>query len=79
LLDGLSVEFKGKPAAVVCTDPFTNSAHEMARAQGVPMYPFAIVRHPFGSATDEELRARAADALPQVLEILARPEGIGSA
>ena len=70
------MELKGKPAAVVCTEPFVHSAHEMAKAQGMPLYPFAIVRHPFGSATEEELRARAEAALPQVLEILARPGSV---
>ena len=72
MLDGIEVERRGKPAAVVCTEPFTNSAHEMAKAQGMPDYPLAIVRHPFGSATSEERRSRAEDALPQILEILRR-------
>jgi hypothetical protein len=72
LHDGIEVERRGKPAAVVCTEPFMKSAREMARALGIPHYPFAVVPHPFGSATSEERYKRAEDALPQVLEILAR-------
>ena len=72
MLDGLEIDRRGKPAAVVCTEPFTSSAREMARSAGVPDYPFAIVRHPFGSATSAERRARAEAALPQILEILRR-------
>jgi len=70
LHDGISVERLGKPAAVVCTEPFQDSAHEMARIQGIPHYPFAIVRHPMGTASPDERRGRAEAALPQVLRIL---------
>lgn len=61
---------RGKAAAVVCTEPFVVTAKAMARARGRADYPFAVVPHPIGSATDAELRARAAAALPQVIRLL---------
>ncbi len=38
--------------------------------QGVPEYPYAVVPHPIGSLTEERIKARAKEALPQVLDIL---------
>ena len=70
--DGIEVERRGKPAAVVCTEPFTDAAHEMARICGIPHYPFAVIRHPMGTATEDERRARAEAALPQIIAILRR-------
>ncbi len=68
--DGIEVEVRGKPAAVVCTEPFVVTGKAMARARGRADYPFAVVPHPIGSATDAELRARAEAALPQVIRLL---------
>ena len=58
------------PAAVICTDQFVESARAQAAICGNPHYPFAVVPHPIGSLTPAELRARAAEAVPQVLAIL---------
>ena len=68
--DGITAEKHGKPAAVVCTEPFIATAKMTARIQGIPEYPFALLPHPFGSLTDAQLRERAHQALPQVLQIL---------
>ncbi|HEY8369162.1 MAG TPA: hypothetical protein VIM86_07570 [Thermodesulfobacteriota bacterium] len=58
------------PAAVICTEPFRQSAAEMAAAQGVPDYPFALMAHPISAATREELRERARAVLPEVIGLL---------
>lgn len=58
------------PAAVICTEPFVVTGKAMARARGRADYPFAVIPHPIGSATDAELRARAAAALPQIVKLL---------
>jgi hypothetical protein len=42
----------------------------MAALGGVPDYPYAIVPHPLGSRTMEQLRDIAAKAAPDVLSIL---------
>ena len=68
--DGIELDRRGVPTAVICTDQFIQSARAQAAICGNPEYPFAVVAHPIGSLTPAELQARAAVALPQVLAIL---------
>ena len=70
MLDSLELEKRGVPSVVVVTIPFVSQAKAMADLKGVPDYGYALVEHPIGSLTEEELRARAAVALPQVLQQL---------
>lgn len=68
--DGIIFERLGRPAAVVCTEPFIPMAKASALAGGIPDYPFAVIPHPIGRLSEEALRARVAAALPQVVELL---------
>ncbi len=70
--DGINIEQRDVPAAVICTRPFIPSAKAMARICHLPDYPFAVIDHPLGSLTPEEVRRRAEAALPQVVAILER-------
>ena len=40
---------------------------------GLPDYPFAILDHPLGSCTPEEIKQRATAASEQAIEILTSP------
>jgi len=55
---------------VICTEPFIPTAKSMARIQGIPEYPFVVLPHPLGSLEPDEVRERARQALPNVIEIL---------
>ncbi len=68
--DGISFEQFGKPALVICTHPFEPTGRNIARALGLPDYPFAMVDHPIGSRTPEEIEVRAASAYEQGVGIL---------
>ena len=68
--DGLTLERRGVPTAVICTEPFITSADAMAALGGVPDYPYVVVPHPLGSRTMEQLRDIATTAAPEVLSIL---------
>jgi hypothetical protein len=70
LHDGIEFEKRGIPAAVLISSEFVVGAKTMARLQGLPGYPVAVVPHPIGSLTEDGLRERAKVALPQVLDIL---------
>jgi hypothetical protein len=70
LHDGIELDRRGVPAAVICTDQFVASAQAQAAICGNPDYAFAVVAHPIGSLTPAELQARAEVALPQVIAIL---------
>lgn len=70
MLDGIEIEVRGVAAAVVCTEPFIATGRAMARARGKGDYAFAVIPHPIGSASDDEMRGRAEAALPLVEELL---------
>ena len=42
----------------------------MARATGMPAFPFAIIPHPISNNDDTVLRAKAREAVAQCVEIL---------
>jgi hypothetical protein len=54
------------------TDAFAATAHALARACGMPGYPFAVIGHPIAPDGDEALRRKAAEAVRQCQEILLR-------
>ena len=55
---------------MLCTRPFEVTARNIARVMGLPQYPFAILDHPLGSLTPQQIRGRAEDAYTQALSIL---------
>ena len=52
------------------TNRFTATAKAMARATGMPAFPFAVIPHPISNNDDAVLRAKAAQAVAQCVEIL---------
>ncbi len=71
----MSLEALGVPAIAICTEPFVSGAQAIANLGAMPDYPFAVVQHPIGSLTPEQIRERAIEAAPQVISsLLARPE-----
>lgn len=64
------MEALGTPAAAIMTDKFIEPARVMAEVRGLSGYPFAVVPHPIASNDSDELRAKAADAVRQSVEIL---------
>jgi hypothetical protein len=70
VLDAISFEKRGIPAAVVITEPFAETAAAIARLAGLPGYPHAAIPHPVGSLTAKEVLGRADAIGPRVIEIL---------
>lgn len=70
MADGTLFERRGIPAAAICTHTFKKSGDAMAKIQGYPGYRFALTPHPLSSLTPEELKTRAEEVLPQVLDLL---------
>jgi len=71
--DSIELETRGVVTALICTDQFITTAKAMAQIRGIPDYPFAIVPHPMGSLTPQEVRAKAEAAVPKVIELLLGP------
>ncbi|MBI2001826.1 MAG: hypothetical protein HYT85_14815 [candidate division NC10 bacterium] len=70
MLDGILLEQRGIPTAVICTDLFVPNGRATAKAHGAPDYPFALVPHPMASASPVELARQAKEVLPEVLRLL---------
>lgn len=71
----MQLEAMGVPAIAICTEPFVSGAQAMANLGGMPDYPFAVVQHPIGSLTPEQIHERAVEAASQVISsLLARHE-----
>ena len=70
MLDAISFEKRGIPAAAIITEPFVLTAAAIAELAGLPGYPSAVIPHPVGSLTPAEVRARAEAIAPRVAELL---------
>ena len=66
----MKLEALGVPAIAICTEPFESGAQAIANLGGMPDYPFALIQHPIGSLTPEQIRERAVEAAPQVISSL---------
>ena len=73
--DAIAAETRGIPAVAVMTDRFEQSAKAMAAVNGIPDYRFIMLRHPIANDSDADLAAKAAAAVPQIVELLTRRIG----
>jgi hypothetical protein len=72
VLDAISFEKRGIPAAAIITEPFVPTADAIAVMSGLPGYEVAVIPHPVGSLTRAEVMARAEAIAPRVLDLLLR-------
>jgi len=63
-------ERKGLQTATILTDTFRRPGDAMARVQGFTNFRYAVMTHPISSLDPAQIRARALEALPEVLSIL---------
>jgi hypothetical protein len=67
--DGFSLESLGVPTAVIVTTEFLHEARVQREALGMTGLVPVVIQHPLSSLSDEEIRARAAQALEQVVGV----------
>jgi hypothetical protein len=70
--DGIELELRGIPAAVVCTEPFENMGRSTARIRGIPDYPFILAGHPLGRLDGSGVAERVAESIDGVEALLLR-------
>lgn len=68
--DGVLLERAGIPSAVICSDAFITTADAMRDLQGMPDYPYLTTPHPVAVLAEDQVRARARELLPAVVEVL---------
>jgi hypothetical protein len=66
-------EIEKVPAVFVASSEFADAAESQARALGLPDVARVLVPHPIQDATDEEMRAKADEAVDEVLRRLTAP------
>ena len=70
MLDSIVFEQHGIPSASIITDVFRATGKAMARTWGVPDFKFLEMPHPIANLTDAQLDQRAAEIVPQVVQLL---------
>ena len=61
---------KALPAVVICSAPFVSLAKAQARVFGVPDLPLAVIAHPLGGISGDEIHRRALQAVPQIADMI---------
>lgn len=67
--DGFSLESLGVPTAVIVTTTFLHEAKVQRAALGMAGLAPVVIEHPLSSISEDEIKARAADALGQVVKV----------
>jgi hypothetical protein len=65
--DAMTLEGKGIPTVVLCTDPFLNSAHVHARTFGRDGFLPVGIPHPLGGLKPEAVKDRAESILDEII------------
>jgi hypothetical protein len=61
---------RGLITAVICSTPFEKLGRAQAKVLGVPDLPLVMIQHPLGGLAIEDVRARADQATPVVIDLL---------
>jgi hypothetical protein len=61
---------RGKTALTVCSTAFVTLGRAQARALGDTNLPIAVIPHPFGLRTREEVREIASTCVDQVVQLV---------
>jgi hypothetical protein len=70
VLDSIVFEQHGIPSASIITDVFRATGKAMARTWGLPDFRFLEMPHPIANLSDQQLDQRAAEIVPQVVQLL---------
>jgi len=70
--DAIELEWSGVPSVAIIAEPLVGSAEAMKKLSGMPDYPYVVVPYPVGSLSPEEIRTRAKEITPRIIELLTR-------
>lgn len=68
--DAMTLEGKGIPTVVICTNPFLNSAHVHARTFGRTGFRPVGIPHPLGGLKPPVVKERAESILDEIVAAL---------
>ena len=61
---------RGLLTMVICSEPFLKLGKTQARVFGVPALPLIVIPHPLGGLSIDDVKARAAAALPEFIKLV---------
>jgi len=64
---------RGRAAVTVCSTAFTTLGRAQAAALGQPGLPIAVIEHPFGLRTRDEVRQLAVKCADDIARLLGAP------
>ncbi len=67
--DGVDLEARGLPTAVIVTEAFLHEAHVQRAALGMEGLDPVVIVHPLSTLTDDEIDGRAAQAVAAVTKV----------
>jgi hypothetical protein len=67
--DGVRLEARNRPTAVVVTTEFLREAEAQRAALGMDALAPVVIQHPLSTLTEAEIETRAADAAAQAVRI----------
>jgi hypothetical protein len=70
--DTVWFEIQGIPSVFVASSEFGEAAEAQKAALGMNGARYVLVPHPIQDATDDEMRAKAGDALEQIISALTK-------
>ena len=70
----MSLENRGIPTVVICTDPFVNSANVHSQMFGRSDFKPVHIPHPLGGLDTEQIMQRAATLRDQIVAVLTDPD-----
>lgn len=73
ILDAIRLEKMGIPTISICSDRFSNFAHELAKSHGAEDLRILSVKHPVSGLSTEEIRFKTLTILPYIKHILQIP------
>jgi len=60
---------RGRAAVAICSSAFTTLGRAQARALGHATLPIAVIPHPFGTRTRDEVKALAEACIDEVVKL----------
>jgi hypothetical protein len=73
LHDAVTLEEKGVPSVLLCSDEFAPLARAESVAKGMGGLPLAVIPHPLADNSPEQVRVKARAIADEVVSILTRP------
>lgn len=61
---------RGLVTAAICSEPFAKLGQAQSRVLGTPELPLAMIPHPLGGISLDEVQKRARVAIPQIVAMI---------